>query len=234
MTSPPSSVNGPARGTSWMRILPFVILLLGAIVLGFKWNDIPDRWAVHWGINGQPDRWAAKSPFGVFLPVAAGALVCCFLEGVAWIVKATARRRSELSVETATAVAALTADLVLLLEIAIAIVFVYIGAVLPLSRPVSPVRLVEFMLVVITGAIVFGIVRLWRGVRDLKRAGHKGLEGYNGIIYKNADDPRLWVPKMMGIGYTLNFAHPWAWPILIAILSIPVAVILIVTLARLS
>ena len=38
-----------------MRILPFVIVQLGAIVLGFKWNDIPDRWAVHWGISGQPE-----------------------------------------------------------------------------------------------------------------------------------------------------------------------------------
>ena len=211
-----------------MRILPFVILLLGAIVLALKWDSIPDRWAVHWGINGQPDRWAAKSPLEVSLPLAAGALVCCFLEGVAWIVTASARRRSELSVETATSVAALTADLVRLLEIAIAIVFVYIGAVLPLSRPVSPVRLVGFMLVVITGAIVFGILRLWRGVRDLKQAGHKGLEGYNGIIYKNPDDPRLWVPKMMGIGYTLNFAHPWAWPIMLAFLAIPLFVVLIV------
>lgn len=226
MKSPYSPKNGPARGSFWLRILPFVILLLGAIVLAITWKDIPDRWAVHWGFKGQPDRWATKTPLGVFLPVVAGTLLCCFLETAAWIVKAPARRRSELSIETAASVAALTADLVRLLAIALAIVFVYIGLALPLFRPLSSARLVAFMLVVIGGAIVFGMIRLSRGVRDLKRAGHKGLEKYNGVIYKNPNDPRLWVSKLTGIGYTLNFAHPWAWLILIAMLAVPFLVVL--------
>ncbi len=110
--------------------------------------------------------------------------------------------------------------------------FVYIGLALPLFRPVSSLRIVGFMLVVIAGAIVIGMIRLQRGVSELKRAGHKGLEGYHGVIYRNPDDPRLWVPKLAGVGYTLNFAHPWAWPVLLAILSIPLTVILIVALGR--
>jgi uncharacterized membrane protein len=75
------------------------------------------------------------------------------------------------------------------------------------------------------------MVRLARGVRELKQAGHTGLEGYNGIIYKNPDDPRLWVPKISGLGYTLNFAHRWAWPIMIAFLAIPLAVVVVVFIA---
>jgi uncharacterized membrane protein len=32
-----------------------------------------------------------------------------------------------------------------------------------------------------------------------------------GIFYVNPDDPRLWVEKRLGVGWTLNYAHPSAW-----------------------
>ena len=225
MTSTHSSRNASAQSAA-LRILSFIILLLGAIVLALAWNGIPDHWPVHWGLDGQPDRWSTKNFFEVFLPIGVGVLVCCFLETVAWIIKATARRRDEIAPETAAAIAALTVDLVHWIEVAVSIVFVYIGLAMPLIRDVRPVTFVAFVFIVISVAVVFGIIRLWRGVRNLKRAGHKGLEGYNGIIYRNPADRRLWVPKLTGIGYTLNFANPWAWPSLIAILAILVLVVL--------
>jgi len=54
---------------------------------------------------------------------------------------------------------------------------------------------------------------------QLRRAGQLGgLEGWNGIIYNNPRDPRLWVPKISGYGTTLNFAHRRAWVMLGSIL----------------
>src|SRR5215470_12965535 len=54
---------------------------------------------------------------------------------------------------------------------------------------------------------------------QLGRAGQLGgLEGWNGIIYNNPRDPRLWVPKISGYGTTLNFAHRRAWVMLGSIL----------------
>jgi uncharacterized membrane protein len=217
----------PARGSLWLTALPLVILLIGAIILALKWDSIPERWPIHWGFNGQPDGWSNKTIIGVFLPFAVGALICGFLEVIALVVRATSKARNSLSPEAARTIAGLTSDFVRLIEIAISVVFVYIGIVLPLSPPASPFRFGWFVLVVIAGAIVLGMVRLWRGVRTLKEAGHPGLEGYNGIIYKKPDDPRLWVPKISGLGYTLNFAHPWAWPILIAMLAIPLLVVFV-------
>ena len=38
------------------------------------------------------------------------------------------------------------------------------------------------------------------------------------LIYSNPDDPSVFVPKRLGIGYTLNMANPLAWVILSAIL----------------
>ena len=51
-----------------------------------------------------------------------------------------------------------------------------------------------------------------------------------GLIYWNAADPRLLVPKRLGIGATFNFARPSAW-ICMALVLAPVAAVL-VALAR--
>ena len=42
--------------------------------------------------------------------------------------------------------------------------------------------------------------------------------GWNGVFYSNPDDSALFVPKRCGIGYTLNFAHPWAWGVVVFII----------------
>ncbi|HWQ08137.1 MAG TPA: DUF5808 domain-containing protein, partial [Holophaga sp.] len=50
--------------------------------------------------------------------------------------------------------------------------------------------------------------------RALKRviAALPGSEHYRcGSFYVNRDDPRLWVPKRIGAGWTLNYARPAAW-----------------------
>lgn len=36
-----------------------------------------------------------------------------------------------------------------------------------------------------------------------------------GLIYKNKENPALFVPKPIGAGWTLNYGHPWAWPLTI-------------------
>ena len=43
-----------------------------------------------------------------------------------------------------------------------------------------------------------------------------------GIFYYNPEDPELWVEKCFGIGWTLNFARPASWLMLLGLL-IPVA-----------
>jgi hypothetical protein len=40
------------------------------------------------------------------------------------------------------------------------------------------------------------------------------------IFYSNPDDPALLVPKRFGIGYTVNFGHPWSWIVIAFIILI--------------
>ena len=44
-----------------------------------------------------------------------------------------------------------------------------------------------------------------------------------GLFYYNPDDPRLFVGKRLGIGWTLNFARPVAWGLMALILAILLA-----------
>jgi uncharacterized membrane protein len=55
---------------------------------------------------------------------------------------------------------------------------------------------------------------------------------HGGIIYYDKTDPSILVPKREGLGYTLNFARPMAWLVLLLLLIAPVLVIVLVTLRR--
>ncbi len=46
-----------------------------------------------------------------------------------------------------------------------------------------------------------------------------------GMFYHNPEDPRLWVEKRIGIGWTLNYAKPSAWWITAVFLLLPVAAV---------
>lgn len=57
---------------------------------------------------------------------------------------------------------------------------------------------------------------------------------YGGVFYNNPDDPALFVPKRFGFGWTMNFGHPQAKVVLIALMLLvllpPVAMAIIGTL----
>jgi len=42
---------------------------------------------------------------------------------------------------------------------------------------------------------------------------------YLGVFYHNSADPNIWLPKRYGWGWTLNFAQPWSWIIMIGIIA---------------
>jgi uncharacterized membrane protein len=77
--------------------------------------------------------------------------------------------------------------------------------------------------------LVLGVALM---VRTMKR---EGLEGPNaehyrwGLFYMNPDDPAIWVPKRLGLGWTLNFAHAASWWMLLLLL---LPLLVVVALSR--
>jgi uncharacterized membrane protein len=52
----------------------------------------------------------------------------------------------------------------------------------------------------------------------------ESVESYKwGIFYYNPSNPKIWVPKRMGMGWTLNFAHPLSYLFLAVIIAVIIA-----------
>lgn len=226
-------ITPSSKGTA-LRWLPFLVIAAAAVLLIVKWDSIPDRWIIHWNARGEPDRWAEKTPFGVFMLIGFGLLLCAFIEAIASYVSRIRKpgRGHKASPEAVAAVAASTAGFVRLINLTMAMVFAFIAVKLPLLPSISPVPIIVFAFGAVLIAIVVGVRRMKRAQEEIRRMGKEGeFEGWNGVLYRNPNDPRLWVPKLIGIGYTLNFAHRWAWPVLISIISIPLITVLVIFLS---
>jgi uncharacterized membrane protein len=216
-------------GNQWLRWLPFLILLSAAVVLWFAWHHLPARWVIHWGRHGHPDGWVQKTPLAVFFPLGFGVLLCGLLEGISVFLLAYPQwgRQNRMPPHVAAAIAVLSVQGIRIISIGFALLFTTLALVLPLGQLERSEWLVLCLFGLIFGAIATSMWWMWRRVQALRASGLLvGLEGWNGIIYRNARDPRVWVPKIAGIGYTLNFAHRLAWWWLLALLALPLLAML--------
>jgi uncharacterized membrane protein len=150
--------------------------------------------------------------------------MCVMLEATARACHQQLRVRKEpaLLPEAVEQISRATQGFVRITETALAFSFSY-GAVQGIGhRGGVPPSFALVTIGVTTLGIALGSQLLLNCVRELRMKGlDQGLEGWNGLIYRNPNDSRIWVPKMAGMGYTLNFAHGRAWAIMAALLVLP-------------
>lgn len=191
-------------------LLPFAGLGAAWLWLQHWLPQLPQRVPSHWNAAGRIDGWMDKD--FLFVPPLALALlfwILFFLIGAATRRSADAQRRAG---------ARATLPLRGLMPMGIALMLAYVMPMAALHGG-SSVVLPAFL--ILGGCLAVGLILM---VRELRRTplppGHRP-EDYRmgGAFYKSERDPRLWVPKRMGVGWTLNFAHPMAWPMLILLLS---------------
>ncbi len=78
---------------------------------------------------------------------------------------------------------------------------------------------------------ILGILLMVQQLKQTLREDDRSEHYRWGLFYVNAEDPALWVPKRLGLGWTLNFAHALSWVIL-ALLLLPVVLIIGLTRPR--
>jgi uncharacterized membrane protein len=203
---------------------PFAVLGAAAAYLTFRWDAIPRRWVIHWDFAGRPNGWAHRTPMGVFGPVALAAGLVLFAEALAAF---SGSRRGAAALPEPVRVA--TQSLVRTMTLALSLVLAFLAVDLPLGPRIPPGAIVGLSLVVFGGALAVGVARVRSASRQARWLGHteKEIEGYHGLYYSSANDRRLWVPKRYGVGWTVNFAHPWAWPATLVVVGVPVAVVIL-------
>lgn len=187
-------------------------------MLGILWPSMPDTWAIHFDAHWRPNGWAQKNIWGVYFPIFLGA----FIVGITQLVKLAAGSRTSPwanSPEAAEKLRQMESRSVDIISSAIALIMVMWSVILPFRVDlVGPAVLATFGGIALATVLI--VINIRRTTRQLGAP-----KGFSGVAYSNPDDPRLWVPKLSGIGTTLNFAHPWAWPVFLAILAGPLGVI---------
>jgi len=208
-----------------VRWISLGVLAVAGLVLALNWGHVPDRWVIHWDLHGRPDAWATKSIAATVWPLLIGFCVWVSIEVMAvWIRRGGGRGPGALPRE------ALDIQVTVARWIGFGVVTLTaaLAAALPVLAPLTPTAVVIAALAVI--ALVVGGTVIWamRRTRQLLAAGVVMPEGFNGVIYNNPRDPRLWVPKPVGVGRTINFGHRLAWPVTIAFFVVPLAFFLVV------
>ncbi len=210
-----------------LQVGPFAILLAVGVYLHLHWDEIPARFAVHWGIDGRPNGWSVRTPAGVYMPLLVGAVIMACM----WLTAITLFRSARVFHPAGPVLvlhdfAHRVGLFLLLLEFYLAVVFSCVG-LLPLTGTVP----LEIVTAVMLPAVFILIVWLNKGRAHIQSTGETNAGTFGdgmpdecwklGVLYFNPDDAALWVEKRVGIGYTMNFAHVSAWIIMALLLLVP-------------
>ena len=191
----------------WLRWWPFIVLVGAGLAL-FS--------------TGARTTSAAGPLLGVRVFVlGSGFALAMFLEVMARLMETRQHLGAgyHASPEAARAILDASAGLTRVLNLALAVFMAVLVAPSAWIFGLGPGQVLALGIGIIVLATVWAAYSLKSVHGELERTGRLGgLEGWNGIIYSNPRDPRLWVPKISGYGTTLNFAHRRAWIMLGSIL----------------
>lgn len=204
-TVPPTRLT---RGAGWAVA---VMVLLTAVHLAARYDSLPWLLPVHFRADGVPNGWQYKTVGRVFMPVAIQATLALTLGGISALLLA---RREPPDLDAADVHAARSAAEAVALTSAI-----WVGVQAYLATALSHMwmtehggigtthRWVEFLGLIFTVAIgIRARFQLGRPAPLPYVAGHWRWRQ----LYKNSDNPALFVPTRNGSGWTLNFGRPGA------------------------
>lgn len=224
-------------------VAAFVALTFAVPLLSY--GEMPLRIPIHWDATGTPDGWVDRSLFAILFLPALGLYLQFFLYVL----------RRDFAAAKMTLPADSTEDYLRAKEkylhtnidtldwtrLTIAAAFCSISlqqtfTVVERLRAAEPVaRAGVFVeLAALLAGITFLIVRMIRinarlqqqtGNDYAQRTADESHWLHGGLTYSNPDDPALVVEKLVGVGYTLNMAHPGVRNRLLLMTGIPVFVI---------
>jgi uncharacterized membrane protein len=187
---------------------PYLLLLLPAVGLVLLADRFPSPMPVHWDAAGRPNGFFPRTPLAMAFPLLLLGGILLLLDGIV----AGGARTGPASMTAA--VRRLLAPIRWVLALT-----ALPAAFAPLWGPTPVLACAGAMVLVV-------IVQIARAPRIVPTSN----DGWKGLFYVNPSDPRVVVPKRMGIGWTFNFARPVAWVMLAALLLGPLLIVAVVIL----
>lgn len=217
-----------AKHRAWLDAIVATFTVLAFVAPVLSYDEMPLRIPIHWDVTGKVDGWVDRNVFVIlFLPALAA-----YLQFFLYVLRRDfAGARMTLPADSTEAYLAAkekylhtNIDTLDWARLTIAATFCGISllqtstAVQRLSamEPIS--RAIVFLgSAALIGGITFFLVRMIRinarlqrltGNDYAQRTADESHWRHGGLTYANPDDPALVVEKLVGVGYTLNMAHP--------------------------
>lgn len=240
-TAKVAQVGAPAP----LRRYPWGLLAVAALVIAVTvwigaahYAQLPGVLATHFGANGKANGFSAKSPLTAFMLVL---LQVVLTAGFALLGYAAPRMRQDL--DPAAPVASLARHRAFQVVMAQVLMVLALGVDVSLllsSLRMWGVRPMYSPLLNVAPVLLATLYAMWAGVRVGQGGSRIAVEQVEqttgrvhsdddsgwmgGAIYFNRSDPAFLVPRRFGVGWTLNFGHPAAWIVLVALFALIIAV----------
>jgi len=199
----------------WFALLSLAFAPLAGAwsFLRAHWEQIPERFPMHWGLNGAANGFAARDLRDVAFPLIMGALTLALISAMALLMRFAPGVDRERS-------------LAILLPSLTGIAWILSAescgaALLPLWGNRQPSAFLWMTLGAVVGIVAVVAWVLYRIRVTLGRERSDGTPDsawrMAGLVYYNPADAAILVPKRTGLGCTMNFGQPLSWAVLVAI-----------------
>ena len=204
-------------------VVGLAVLGTAAAYVTLHWDALPERFPMHWGLDGQPDRWTHKTVTGVYgsllIGLAAQALLVCFLYGLNQASTTNSLRRR------------LNRDLLAMTSLALSVLFAVI-MLTPLRGSSAGLPGPAWLWMALPALFVVPIVALAMRLQRSEAEEVEPTRDENWWIetfYADSSDSRMMVPNRIGAGYAPNLGHPamriWAPLLVLVVLGTVLAVV---------
>ena len=214
--------------------LPVIAVTLAIGAVGYA--QMPDLIPQHMNFQGEVTEYMEKTPFTILAPALIVAFVAACMAFAHWTILRSKRPSNPSAPATSALAYGMFARAQSILLVAGGLALSVLGPVMELSfigvigLEQAGVFVVALALVIVVGSIVVSLVYGQGGSRVFSRmaASERLLADDDehwklGVFYYNPDDASLFLPERFGIGWTMNWARPAVWAIVLAGLVLTVA-----------
>ena len=189
-----------------LALPPFAVPIAVAFYLRAHWDEIPERFPVHFGLDGRPNRWVSRTPHGVYSPRWFGGAIMLLLILIA-LAAFYGSRRSPLR----------RGMLKIMIAVIYLISFVFgMVGLLPI-RVFSPLAMFAPLSAFMIGVLAYAFKL--SSDPDIPGESTPDACWHFSEIYYNPADPAIFVQKRVGVGYTLNFGNRLSWALVAVMLG---------------
>lgn len=207
-----------------------MLITIGLILFTYtQYHFFPNNIPVHWGLNGQPDRFTEKNPISVISLLLALFTTQGMFLGIHELTKRSGIKVSASNVQgskwRSLRLRKYSSWLLLLISVLMTVLFSFLQLSMIYSHLFSGMMMILIPLVFLVltlGATVWFALKVERlNSQELdflsdvdnntgKEVMDTEIDRYwkGGLFYFNKKDPSIFVEKRFGVGWTLNFAHP--------------------------